>query len=66
MSALGQKRTCAVQNGMSALCQKRTFRRSLDHLVEAGEQFKVMPIAAVSDGTLMRGGLPFLGFVVFG
>ena len=24
MSALGQKRTCAVQQGMSALCQKRT------------------------------------------
>ena len=25
MSALGQKRTCAVQTVMSALCQKRTF-----------------------------------------
>ena len=25
MSALGQKQTCAVQNGMSALTQKRTF-----------------------------------------
>ena len=29
MSALGQKRTCAVQLGMSALCQKRTFGRKL-------------------------------------
>ena len=48
MSALGQKRTCAVQNGMSAIppiadmcgaksdaakCQKRTLICSLDYLV---------------------------------
>jgi hypothetical protein len=52
MSALGQKQTCAVQNGMSALppiatsiaffgmsalCHKRTWRL-FDHLVGAGEQ----------------------------
>src|SRR5262245_57264890 len=33
-----QKRTCAVQLGMSALGQKRTWRRSFDDLVCAGEQ----------------------------
>ena len=37
MSALGQKQTCAVHKPMSALCQKRTFRHSFDHLVGAGE-----------------------------
>jgi hypothetical protein len=30
-----RKRTCAVQLGMSALGQKRTFRHPLDHLVGA-------------------------------
>ena len=40
MSALGQKRTCAVRIGMSALCQKRTYapqqdRPLFDHLVSA-------------------------------
>ena len=40
MSALGQKRTCAVQQAMSALCQKRTYapqqdRPLFDHLVSA-------------------------------
>ena len=30
-----QKRTCAAQHVMSALCQKRTFRHSFDHLVGA-------------------------------
>jgi hypothetical protein len=43
MSALGQKRTCAVQLGMSALGQKRTHavqqKGSLfDHLIGAFEQ----------------------------
>ena len=37
MSALGQKRTCALQLGMSALCQKRTFLYLFDHLVSAGK-----------------------------
>ena len=32
MSALGHKRTCAVQLGMSALCQKRTSA-SFDRLL---------------------------------
>jgi|RhiMetStandDraft_4_1073278.scaffolds.fasta_scaffold1557470_1 hypothetical protein len=35
MSPLGQKRTCAVHLGMSAMGQKRTFRDLLDHLVNA-------------------------------
>jgi hypothetical protein len=34
---LGQKRTCAVQLGLSALCQKRTSPALFDHL-GAGEQ----------------------------
>src|SRR5262245_44063969 len=38
MSALPQKRTCAVQPGMSAMGQKRTLVRLFDHLVSAGEQ----------------------------
>ena len=33
-----RKRTCAVQLGMSALGQKRTLTRLLDHFVRAGEQ----------------------------
>ena len=33
-----QKRTCAVQLGMSALGQKRTLRHSFDHVVGAAEQ----------------------------
>ena len=37
MSAF-QKRTCAAHKPMSAKCQKRTFRHSLDHLVGAPEQ----------------------------
>src|SRR5262245_25820455 len=32
-----RKRTCAVQLGMSALGQKRTWRHSLDHLVGTRE-----------------------------
>ena len=31
MSALGQKRTLIERVGMSALCKKRTFRRSLSN-----------------------------------
>jgi len=34
---LGQKRTCAVQLGLSALCQKRTSPALFDHLVSACE-----------------------------
>ena len=30
-----RKRTCAVQLGMSALCQQRTLARLFDHLVGA-------------------------------
>ena len=38
MSALGHKRTCAAQLGMSALGQKRTSHQSFDHLVGACQQ----------------------------
>jgi hypothetical protein len=35
MSALGQKRTCAAQLGMSAMCQKRTFQQTVFWLTDA-------------------------------
>ena len=38
MSALGHKRTWAVQLGMSALCHSRTSASLFDHLVGAGKQ----------------------------
>ena len=38
MSALGQKQTCAVQLGMSALGQKRKWLALFDHLIGPGEQ----------------------------
>ena len=38
MSALGHKQTFAVHQPMSALPQKRTWRRLFNHLVGAGEQ----------------------------
>ena len=38
VSDLPQKRTCAVQLGMSAECQKRTSHFLFNHLVGAGEQ----------------------------
>jgi hypothetical protein len=38
MSALGHKRTCAVQLGMSAMGQQRTLASLFDHFVSAGDQ----------------------------
>ena len=37
MSALGQKQTCAVQLGMSALCHKRTCVGGLSKIIDAPE-----------------------------
>ena len=38
MSALPRKRTCAVQLGMSALCQKQTSPALFNNVISAGEE----------------------------
>ena len=48
MSALGQKRTCAVHQAMSALCQKRTLQDDVTSM-------ETTPIPAQKSRPLARG-----------